>query len=113
MSQFHKVPFYVCAPVTSIDTSILAEDQIPIEERNAHELAQVTGAEISTTGEVASPVKLTTVHLAAPGIGVWNPAFDVTPATLIEGIVTERGVITKGRGEETFKVTQYLKKTAA
>ena len=77
VARHHNVPFYVAAPITSVDLSRASGDDITIEERPADELTSINGARI-----------------AAPGIGVWNPAFDVTPAALITGIITERGVIT-------------------
>jgi len=49
-----------------------------------------------------------TVSIAADGIGVWNAAFDVTPASLITGIVTEKGVITKDGGEEEYDLQKAL-----
>ena len=77
-AQYHKVPFYVAAPVTSIDFSLGCGDQIKIEERPSKEMFYMGGS-----------------RTAAEGIGCWNPAFDVTPAGLITGgIVTERGVFT-------------------
>lgn len=75
LAKEHDVPFYVCAPFTSIDPQIASGDSIPIEERPEHEMTYIAGKRI-----------------AAPGIHVWNPAFDVTPARLIAGVITERGV---------------------
>ena len=75
-ARYHKIPFYVAAPVTSFDTTLQTGAQIPIEQRPPHELTDVAG-----------------VRIAAQGIGVWNPGFDITPGALISGIVTERGVI--------------------
>ncbi|MBD3854798.1 MAG: S-methyl-5-thioribose-1-phosphate isomerase, partial [Acidobacteria bacterium] len=80
----NDVPFYVALPSTTIDWEIsdgLAE--IPIEERPPDELTLVRGR----TGEGA----LTTVEIAPPGCPAGNFAFDVTPARLITGFVTERG----------------------
>ncbi|CRL06534.1 CLUMA_CG019495, isoform A [Clunio marinus] len=75
LAALHDVPFYVCAPFTSIDSSKSSGDSIVIEERPEHEMTYIAGKRI-----------------AAPGISVWNPAFDVTPAKFIRGIITERGV---------------------
>ncbi|XP_063216610.1 methylthioribose-1-phosphate isomerase [Bacillus rossius redtenbacheri] len=75
VARHHNVPFYVAAPFTSIDTSIPSGEYIVIEERPDHEMTHI--------GEH---------RIAAPGIGCWNPAFDVTPAPLITAIITERGV---------------------
>nr|CAD27760.1 putative translation initiation factor [Anopheles gambiae] len=76
VAKHHGVPFYVAAPFTSIDVAIEDGSHIKIEERPEHELTHIGGQRI-----------------AAPGIGCWNPAFDVTPAELITGIITERGVL--------------------
>ena len=75
-AQYHGVPFFVAAPTTTLDLSMSSGADIEIEERPAAELTSIAG-----------------VVIAPPGIGVWNPAFDVTPSSLIRGIVTEVGVI--------------------
>lgn len=75
VAKFHGVPFYIAAPLTSIDLKIPTGDQIVIEERPDREMTHV--------GEH---------RIAAQGIKCWNPAFDVTPAHLITGIITEMGV---------------------
>jgi methylthioribose-1-phosphate isomerase len=77
LARHHGVPFYVAAPFSTIDPALASGGEIPIEERDAGEVRRV-GAE--PTAPEASPV--------------YNPAFDVTPAALISGIVTERGVFT-------------------
>ena len=75
-AKHHGVPFYVAAPTTTVDLTLEKGSDIVIEERPAEELTTVAG-----------------VRIAAPGIGCWNPAFDITPAELITGgIVTEHGV---------------------
>ncbi|CAH1175598.1 unnamed protein product [Phaedon cochleariae] len=75
LAKYHGVPFYVAAPFTSIDMKIHGGEHIVIEERPDREMTHV--------GEH---------RIAAKGIACWNPAFDVTPASLIAGIITERGV---------------------
>lgn len=75
-AKHHGIPFYVAAPFTSIDLSISSGEEIVIEERSAKELLHTRGG----LGE----------QVAASGISVWNPAFDVTPATIISGIITEK-----------------------
>ena len=72
----HRVPFYVCAPLSSVDLATEDGPAIPIEERANAELLQLGG-----------------VRIAPPGASVWNPAFDVTPADLISAIVTEEGAL--------------------
>ncbi|XP_072162939.1 methylthioribose-1-phosphate isomerase-like [Diadema setosum] len=86
-ARHHNIPFYVAAPVTSCDLGLASGDQIIIEERPHKELTSIKDMQI-----------------AAPGIGCWNPAFDVTPAELISGIVTEHGVFTPAELEA--KLTQ-------
>lgn len=85
LAQHHGVDFYVAAPFSSIDANIKSGDQIVIEERPSHEMTYSNGKRV-----------------AAPGISVWNPAFDVTPAAFIKGIVTERGVFEPKDLKENF-----------
>nr|GMD58879.1 methylthioribose-1-phosphate isomerase [Ipomoea batatas] len=75
-AMHHGIPFYVAAPLTSVDLSLSSGQQIVIEERSPKELLHTHGG----LGE----------QIAASGISVWNPAFDVTPASLISGIFTEK-----------------------
>lgn len=75
VAREHKVPFYVAAPVSTIDLDTPDGRQIPIEERPAREVTHVKA-----------------VRLAPEGAKVFNPAFDVTPHALITGIITERGI---------------------
>jgi methylthioribose-1-phosphate isomerase len=76
LARAHGIPFYVAAPASTFDLAIPDGSHIPIEERHAHEVTHPQG------------------RAAAPeGIRVANPAFDVTPAELITGIVTEHGMI--------------------
>jgi methylthioribose-1-phosphate isomerase len=72
----HGIPFFVCAPTSSIDLATPDGSSIEIEERPADEVLQIRG-----------------VAIAPPGTMVRNPSFDVTPAELITGIVTEEGVV--------------------
>jgi methylthioribose-1-phosphate isomerase len=72
----HGIPFYVAAPLSTVDLSLPAGDRIPIEEREHHEVTSFAG----------QPV-------APPGVKVWNPAFDVTPNRLVTAIITDRGVV--------------------
>jgi methylthioribose-1-phosphate isomerase len=94
----------VAAPTTTIDLATPSGETINIEERPSHELVTIRGPLVSKGLEVhASDVR--TVSIAADGIGVWNAAFDVTPASLITGIVTEKGVIVKTEGESEFDLS--------
>ena len=85
----NDVPFYVAAPSPSIDWSLDDGSAIPIEERAPEEVATVTGR--AAAGGVA------TVSVVPTGSPVTNPAFDVTPARLVTGIITERGVAEASR----------------
>ncbi|XP_012264881.2 methylthioribose-1-phosphate isomerase isoform X2 [Athalia rosae] len=75
VAKHHGVPFYVAAPLTSVDFTIPSGDRIVIEERPEREMTHINDQRV-----------------AAAGIQCWNPAFDVTPAHLITGIITEKGV---------------------
>ena len=71
----HQVPFYVVAPSSTVDFSLDNGSGIPIEERAAEEVTAPRG-----------------MAVAPPGTQAWNPAFDITPASLIAAIITEQGV---------------------
>ena len=75
-AKYHNIPFYVAAPLSTIDTSINSGDEIPIEERGHEEVTHINGKSI-----------------CAEGVKVINPGFDVTPNELISGIITEKGVL--------------------
>src|SRR5256885_13366317 len=75
LAREHNIPFYVAAPLSTIDLNTPDGAGIPIEQRNAREVTHVGGAQ-----------------LAAAGALIWNPAFDVTPHHFISGIITERGI---------------------
>jgi methylthioribose-1-phosphate isomerase len=77
------VPFYVALPSSTIDWTLANGRDIPIEERSADELLKMTGR--TPDGGLA------TVEIAAPGSPAANPGFDVTPARLVTGFITERG----------------------
>lgn len=76
LSHANKVPFYIAAPTSTIDTTIKTGKDIPIEERSASEVLQIQG-----------------VSTAPSGTSVANPAFDVTPHKYISAIITENGII--------------------
>ena len=81
----NRVPFYAALPFSTIDWSLTdGVAGIPIEERSPREVTHVTGR----TGDG----RLAEVEVAAPGSPAANPAFDVTPARLVTGIITERGI---------------------
>ena len=78
LAERHRIPFYVAAPLSTIDIAIADGSAIPIEERDAAEVTGFRG-----------------MRWAPEGVSVANPAFDVTPAALITGLVTEKGVISR------------------
>ena len=78
------IPFYVALPQSTVDWSCPDGDHIPIEERDAAEVLAIAG--VDGAGEVLD------VNLAAQGSRALNPAFDVTPASLVSSLVTEHGV---------------------
>lgn len=82
LAKHHGIPFYVVAPLSTIDPATPNGASIPIEERAPDEVTTINGKSI-----------------APAGIAVRNPAFDVTPAELVTVIVTERGIMTKPFGE--------------
>ena len=77
LADYHNIPFYVAAPISTFDTDIKCGDDIPIEERSSDE--------VTNFWRIKSSEKYT----------VYNPAFDVTPNYLISAIITEKGVIKK------------------
>ncbi len=81
LAHYHQIPFYVAAPVTTLDRHCSTGTQIPIEQRASHEITGVNGS----FGQV---------QWAPQGISVWNPAFDVTPASLIHGWILDTGLAT-------------------
>jgi len=75
LAKEHKIPFYVAAPTSTLDLSLSSGDMIPIEQRNPDEVTMGFGR-----------------RTAPEGAKVYNPAFDVTPARLIDAIITENGI---------------------
>jgi methylthioribose-1-phosphate isomerase len=84
-ARAHAIPFYVAAPRTTIDRGCATGDDIPIEQRGADEVLTAEG--VDESGAIRR------VRLAPEGTRAVNPAFDVTPAHLIAGIVTEVGIV--------------------
>lgn len=75
LAKRHNIPFYVAAPISTLDLSLKSGEEIPIEERDRKEVTHMKGHQ-----------------LAPDGVGVHNPAFDVTPNDLIAAIITDKGV---------------------
>lgn len=78
LSKWHGIPFYVAAPTSTLDLTLVSGSDIPIEERDVREVTHFQGAPVAPKGVIA-----------------FNPAFDVTPGSLIHGIITEKGLIRK------------------
>ena len=78
LAKENKIPFYIAAPVSTIDMSLKSGDQIPIEERDPAEITSVRG-----------------IKIAPEGVAAANPAFDVTPYQYVTAIVTDRGIVKK------------------
>ena len=78
LSRWHHLPFYVAAPTSTIDIALIKGKDIPIEERGPEEVTHFRGKQVTPKG-----------------VKVFNPAFDVTPHFLIQGIITEKGIIRK------------------
>jgi methylthioribose-1-phosphate isomerase len=95
----------VAAPRTSIDVEKQSGDEIKIEHRPDSELTLVRGP-IYSDGVVTS--QMASVSSAPEHMGVWNPAFDVTPAELIDAIITETGVVEKEAGGKEFPLRQLF-----
>ncbi len=88
LAKKHNIPFYIAAPISTFDPEISDGSEIPIEQRNADEIR-----------------KIGTNLISKPDAQVWNPAFDVTPAELIDGIITEQGIIDR---PDKNKIMPYL-----
>jgi methylthioribose-1-phosphate isomerase len=76
LAKYHRIPFYIAAPMSTIDRKLADGSGIPIEERPARELTEFRG-----------------IRIAPEGVHVYNPGFDVTPAALISAIITEGGIL--------------------
>lgn len=86
VAKHYRIPIYVAAPLSTFDFSCKSGNEIPIEERSQEEVLYQEGPN--------SDGFLTKILVASPGSKAINPAFDVTPANLISGIITEKGIVT-------------------
>ncbi len=75
LARFHRIPFYIAAPLSSFDFSIQSGNEIPVEQRNKEEITHIKG-----------------IRVAPEDVNVYNPAFDITPGRLISGFITEKGI---------------------
>lgn len=89
LAKENNIPFYIAAPTSTIDIDCESGDNIPIEERDEKEVLEIKGVRIAPKQSHAK-----------------NPAFDVTPARYIKGIITEKGII-RAEKEELIKLTKY------
>lgn len=87
LAKYHGIPFYVAAPSSTFDLTLESGSLIPIEQRGEDEITQ-------GFGKRTAPV----------GVKVYNPAFDVTDASLIQGIITERGLISPVNAQQVARV---------
>ena len=87
LANAHEIPFYIAAPVSTFDLTLESGEGIPIEQRASEEITHGFGRQT-----------------APEGVQVYNPAFDVTPATLISAIITEKGIIRPVTAEEIRRV---------
>ena len=97
LAKYHGVKFLVAAPRTTIDLSTASGSDIIIEERPTREVTNIKGPEVQISKDGStSHGAAREISVAAAGTRAWNPSFDVTPAELIDGIVTEVGVVERG-----------------
>ena len=90
-AKYHNVPFYIAAPLSTIDTSIKSGKEIPIEERSHEEVTHINGD-----------------WVCAKDVNIINPGFDVTPNELITGIITEKGILKPNYNESIKKAFEAI-----
>lgn len=93
LANYHKVKFYVAAPIETLDPKTKTGSEIVIEQRNTAEVTHIKG-----------------IQIAPDNMSVWNPAFDVTPFSLIESIITDKGCIEKDNNAP-FDVSSFISLT--
>ncbi len=89
--KYHQIPFYVAAPLSTFDLSLTSGEHIPIEERDCQEITNIWNK----------------LSITASNTNCWNPAFDITPANLISGIITEVGIFKYPFHKEFSKLNKY------
>ena len=95
-ARHHGVRFMVVAPTSTIDMAISTGAEIPIESRDAAEVLALAGQRV-----------------AADGAAAWNPAFDITPAALVDAIVTERGIVEAPTAEKMAQLMGHARRVAS
>ncbi|GAB4413106.1 MAG: S-methyl-5-thioribose-1-phosphate isomerase [Thermodesulfovibrionales bacterium] len=101
LAKEHGIPFYVAAPLSSIDLSIRSGDLIPIEERDPSEVTSIRGKVL--LGEEMEHTVWGAVRIAPEGVSVRNMAFDITPHRYITAIITEKGVFRPSEIKDIMK----------
>ena len=96
LAKFHSIPFYSAFPFSTLDVESLTGADIQIEERDHHEISEVTGYQQTETNNASISVYPQNTRFS-------NPAFDVTPSNLITGYVTPRGILSKDELLEVFQ----------
>ena len=87
LAKENKIPFYVAAPLSTIDVRIKSGEMIPVEERDSTEISHFRK-----------------IRVGPRGVKVFNPAFDVTPGEYVAGIITEKGIVRAPYAEEIKKL---------
>jgi methylthioribose-1-phosphate isomerase len=95
LAKEHGIPFYVAAPISTVDLATPDGSKIPIEQRNAREVTHIAGKQ-----------------MVPDGVLVENPAFDVTPAKYVAAIITERGIAREPYTESLRKLAEASNKLA-
>ena len=94
LAKEHGIPFYVAAPISTVDLATPDGSKIPIEQRNAREVTHIAGKQ-----------------MVPNGVGIENPAFDVTPAKYVTAIITERGIARAPYTQSLRQLTHQLEET--
>jgi methylthioribose-1-phosphate isomerase len=93
LAKEHGIPFYVAAPISTVDLATPDGSKIPIEQRNAKEVTHIGGRQ-----------------MVPDGVRVENPAFDVTPAKYVAAIITERGIARAPYGESLRALAEAVQR---
>ncbi len=93
LAKEHGIPFYVAAPISTVDLECPDGSKIPIEQRNAREVTHIAGKQMTPDG-----------------VQIENPAFDVTPAKYVAAIITERGIARAPYGQSLSELAQEIQK---
>jgi methylthioribose-1-phosphate isomerase len=94
LAKEHSIPFYVAAPISTVDLDTPDGSKIPIEQRNPREVTHIAGRQ-----------------MVPDGVEIENPAFDVTPAKYVTAIITERGIARAPYTESLHRLAQESMKT--